>query len=231
MASRGRVILVDDEPDLIGAFAEYLNDRGFEALTAPGGYAYEAMAADRKPDLVVLDLSMPGESGRDLLMRIRRASDIPLIVMTASGELIDRVLCLEAGADDFVQKPVEPRELAARIQGLLNRRGGARRDLVRLEKATVDLNAALVMHDDGGEERLGIGEVMLLQGVPPANPNQASSPARTCSNLAPAQDRDALSIARSIRGSLSLKRKLATEWIQTRRGHGYIYAPASDAGA
>ena len=138
MASRGRVVLVDDEPDLIEAFAEYLNDRGFEALTAPGGYAYEALAAARKPDLVVLDLSMPGESGRDLLMRIRRASDIPMIVMTASGELIDRVLCLEAGADDFVQKPIEPRELAARIQGLLNRRAGARQELIRFERATVD---------------------------------------------------------------------------------------------
>ncbi len=75
-----------------------------------------------------------------------------MIVMTASGELIDRVLCLEAGADDFVQKPVEPRELAARIQGCSNRRSGVKRELVRFETATVDLNASLVMHDDGTEE-------------------------------------------------------------------------------
>ncbi len=61
-------------PDLIEAFAEYLNDRGFEALTVPGGYAYESLAAARPPDLVVLDLAMPGEKGRALLMRIRRAA-------------------------------------------------------------------------------------------------------------------------------------------------------------
>ena len=224
MASRGRVVLVDDEPDLIEAFAEYLNDRGFEALTAPGGYAYEALAAARKPDLVVLDLSMPGESGRDLLMRIRRASDIPMIVMTASGELIDRVLCLEAGADDIVQKPIEPRELAARIQGLLNRRAGARQELIRFESATVDLNASLVMRDDGTEERLGIGEVMLLRAFL-AHPNKLLS-RDDLLNLAPAQDRDALD--RSIDPRvIRLKRKIATEWIQTRRGHGYIYAPTS----
>ncbi len=226
MASRRRIILVDDEPDLIDAFAEYLNDRGFEAMTVPGGYAYEALAAQRPPDCVVLDLSMPGENGRDLLMRIRRSADVPIIVMTASGELIDRVLCLEAGADDFVQKPVEPRELAARIQGLLNRRSGAKRELVRFETATVDLNASLVMHDDGTEERLGIGEVMLLRAFL-QHPNRLLS-REDLLDLAPAQDRDALD--RSIDPRVTrLKRKLATEWIQTRRGHGYIYAPSTAA--
>ncbi len=226
MASRGRIILVDDEPDLIEAFAEYLNDRGFEAHTVPGGYAYEALAGSRPPDLVVLDLAMPGENGRELLMRIRRAGDTPIIVMTASGELIDRVLCLEAGADDFVQKPVEPRELAARIQGLLNRRTGVKRDLVRLETATIDLNASLVMHDDGTEERLGIGEVMLLRAFL-QHPNKLLS-REDLLDLAPAQDRDALD--RSIDPRVTrLKRKLATEWIQTRRGHGYIYLPMRPA--
>ncbi len=224
MASRGRIILVDDEPDLIEAFAEYLNDRGFEALTIPGGYAYETLAAERPPDCVVLDLAMPGENGRDLLMRIRRGGDVPMIVMTASGELIDRVLCLEAGADDFVQKPVEPRELAARIQGLLNRRSGVKRDLARFETSTVDLNAALVMHDDGTEERLGIGEIMLLRAFL-QHPNRLLS-RDDLLDLAPAQDRDALD--RSIDPRVTrLKRKLATEWIQTRRGHGYIYAPST----
>ncbi len=227
MASRGRIILVDDEPDLIDAFAEYLNDRGFEALTIPGGYAFESLAASRPPDLIVLDLTMPGENGRDLLMRIRRSSDTPIIVMTASNELIDRVLCLEAGADDFVQKPVEPRELAARIQGLLNRRTGVKRELVRFETATVDLNASLVMHDDGSEERLGIGEVMLLRAFL-KHPNRLLS-REDLLDLAPAQDRDALD--RSIDPRVTrLKRKLATEWIQTRRGHGYLYTPPTLAG-
>ncbi len=122
-----------------------------------------------------------------------------------------------------MQKPVEPRELAARIQGLLNRRSGAKRDLARFETATVDLNAALVMHDDGTEERLGIGEIMLLRAFL-QHPNRLLS-RDDLLDLAPAQDRDALD--RSIDPRVTrLKRKLATEWIQTRRGHGYIYTPS-----
>jgi DNA-binding response OmpR family regulator len=222
MASRGRIILIDDEIDLISAFAEHLNDRGFDAAVATGAYAYDGLASAGRPDLVVLDLAMPGENGRDLLMRIRAAGDMPVIVMSGSAELIDRVLCLELGADDVVRKPIDPRELTARIQGLLDRRSGARRELVRFERATVDLRAALVMHDDGTEERLGIGEVMLLKAFL-AHPNRLLS-RDDILDMAPAQDRDALD--RSVDPRVTrLKRKLATEWIETRRGHGYIYAP------
>lgn len=222
MASRGRIILVDDEPDLIAAFAEHLNDRGFDAVTAPGAYAYDGLAAARRPDLVVLDLAMPGGNGRDLLMRIRTAGDTPVIVMTGSAELIDRVLCLEAGADDIVLKPIDPRELTARIQGLLDRRRGTQRELIRFEQATVDLKASLVMRDDGTQERLGIGEIMLLKAFL-AHPNRLLS-RDDILDLAPAQDRDALD--RSIDPRVTrLKRKLATERIETRRGQGYIYAP------
>lgn len=222
MAVRGRIILVDDEVDLVTAFAEYLNDRGFSAVVAEGGYAYAGLAAVHPPDLVVLDLSMPGEDGRDLLMRIRAEGEVPVIVMTGSDQLIDRVLCLELGADDVVRKPVEPRELLARVQGLLERRSGARRDLVRFETATVDIKASLVMHDDGREERLGIGEIMLLRAFI-ANPNRLLT-RDDILDLAPAQDRDALD--RSIDPRVArLKRKLATDRIETRRGQGYIYSP------
>ena len=222
MAWRGRIILVDDEPDLVSAFAEFLEDRGFSAAVAPGAYAYDALAAKHPPDLVVLDLNMPGENGRDLIPRIRAASDIPIIVMTASGQLLDRVLCLELGADDMVQKPVEPRELLARIQGLLARRKGGDGDLIRFEAAAVDLKAAIVMRDDGQEERLGIGEVMLLR-LFLQHPHRLLT-REDILDLAPAQDRDALD--RSVDPRIArLKRKLATEWIETRRGLGYVYAP------
>lgn len=222
MASRGRVILVDDEVDLISAFAEYLNDRGYDASVAPGVFAFDGLAATRAPDLVVLDLDLPGENGRDLLDRIRAAGDTPVIVMTGRGELIDRVLCLEMGADDVVLKPVEPRELTARIEGLIARRRGRGADTIRLESVTVDLKAARVMRDDGGEDRLGIGEVMLLRAF-------LDRPHRLLTredllDLAPAQDRDALE--RSVDSRVArLKRKLETEWIETRRGLGYVYAP------
>ncbi|MCZ8181891.1 MAG: response regulator transcription factor [Beijerinckiaceae bacterium] len=225
MASRGRIILIDDEIDLISAFAEYLVDRGFDAVAADGAYAFDGLVAQRKPDLVVLDLAMPGESGQELLLRIRAGSDIPVIIMTGRAELVDRVLCLEMGADDIVQKPIEPRELVARIQGLLDRRQGRPRDIVRLERTTVDLRAALVMHDNGTEERLTISEIMLFRAFL-ANPYKLLTRDEIL-DLAPAQDRDALD--RSVDPRVArLKRKLATESIETRRGHGYVYVPKAE---
>lgn len=222
MASSGRIIPIDDEIDLIGAFAEYLVDRGFDAVTADGAYAFDGLVMQGKPDLVVLDLAMQGESGLELLLRIRADSDVPVIIMTGRAELVDRVLCLEVGADDIVQKPIEPRELAARIQGLLDRRQGRPRDIVRLERTTVDLRAARVLHDDGTEERLTIGEIMLFRAFL-ANPFKLLTRDGIL-DRAPAQDRDALD--RSVDPRVArLKRKLATEWIETRRGHGYVYVP------
>jgi DNA-binding response OmpR family regulator len=224
MASRGRIILVDDETDLISAFAEHLNDRGFDAVTAGSAYEYDRLAAATTPDLVVLDLSMPGESGRDLLSRIRTSCDISVIVMTGSTELVDQVLCLELGADDIVSKPIDPRELTARIQGLLQHKFGKQRETVRFEASTVDLKAFIVMHNDGTQERLGIGEVMLLKAFL-ANPYKLLT-RDDLLDLAPAQDRDALH--RSVDPRVTrLKRKLATEWIETRRGLGYAYCPPS----
>lgn len=222
MRFRGRIILVDDEIDLASAFAEYLTARGFDAVAAEAAYAYDALAAAGAPDLVVLDLAMPGEGGRTLMARIRVKGDVPVIIMTGSADLLDRVLLLELGADDVVQKPVEPRELLARIEGILARRSGERRELIRFEAATVDLDAALVMRDDGTSERLGIGEIMLLRAFL-AHPNRLLTRDEIL-DLAPAQDRDALD--RSVDPRITrLKRKLVTEWIETRRGHGYVFAP------
>ena len=225
MGRRSRVILVDDEVDLISAFAEYLADRGFDAVTAAGAFAYDIAADRQPPDVVILDLMMPGESGRDLLVRIRDKSDVPIIVMSGSADLLDRVLCLELGADDVIQKPVEPREVLARVQGLLARKSGVSAEITRFEMSTVDLKASLVMHDDGRVDRLGIGEIMLLRAFL-ANPHRLLTRDEIL-ECAPAQDRDALD--RSVDPRITrLKRKLATSWIETRRGHGYVYAPPRD---
>lgn len=225
MATFGRIILVDDEVDLGNALAEYLTHRGYDAVAVEGGFAYDVVAAAAPPDLVVLDLAMPGEPGRDLLARIKAAGDVPVIIHSGTADLIDRVLLLELGVEDVVAKPVAPRELLARIENVLARRSGVRRELIRFETATVDLRAALVLHDDGASERLGIGEVMLLKAFL-AHPNRLLT-REAILDIAPAQDRDALD--RSVDSRVTrLKRKLATERIETRRGHGYVYVPPRD---
>jgi DNA-binding response OmpR family regulator len=219
--SRGRILLVDDEMDLASAFAEYLVDHGFDAVAVDGACAFDVVRSIAAPDCVVLDLAMPGEDGHSILRRFRADSDVPVIVMSATAGLLDRVLSLEMGADDVVAKPIEPRELMARIEGLLARRRSNLGALVRLDRVTVDLRAARVMRDDGTEERLGPGEVMLLKAFL-GHPGKMLT-REDLLDLAPAVDRDALE--RSIDARISrLKRKLETDWIETRRGVGYVFA-------
>ena len=221
--SRGRIVLVDDEMDLASAFAEYLVDHGFDAVAVDGGGAFDVARSKAAPDCVVLDLAMPGADGHTILRRFRADSDAPVIVMSATAGLLDRVLCLEMGADDVVAKPIEPRELMARIDGLLARRRGGAGALVRLDRVTVDLRAARVMRDDGSEERLGPGEVMLLKAFLDRPRDVITR--EDLLDLAPAVDRDALE--RSIDARVSrLKRKLDTDWIETRRGLGYVFSPS-----
>ena len=228
MRSRGQIILVDDEPDLASAFAEYLCDRGFDALTAACGADFDRLSKGGMPDLVVLDLMMPHEDGSAILSRIRAKSDVPVIIMSSADGMIDRVLCLEMGADDMVSKPADPRELAARIEGLIARRRGRAGSLVRLESVTIDLRAARILRDNGGEEQLGPAEMMLLRAFLD-HPHELMTREQLI-EAAPAGDRDAF--RRSIDPRIArLKRKLATGWIELRRGQGYIYAPPREQAA
>lgn len=116
-----RVLVVDDEPMVLDVVSRYLERDGHEVATATTGHeALDALAAAR-PDLVVLDVMLPEIDGLDLLQRIRRGGDTPVILLTARTEEADRVLGLELGADDYVVKPFSPRELAARVRSVLRR--------------------------------------------------------------------------------------------------------------
>lgn len=120
------LLIVDDDPQIRSMLAEYLATFGIEADGAEGGAAMRAALAARDYDLVVLDLSLPGENGLALCREIRERGDLPVIMLTARTELADRVVGLEVGADDYVTKPFEMRELVARIHTVLRRsRGGA----------------------------------------------------------------------------------------------------------
>ena len=120
-----RLLLVDDEASLREPLAEYLSRQGFAVTqAADAAKARSALLAER-PDLVLLDIMMPGEDGLSLCRHLIEAKDLPVILLTAKGEATDRIVGLEIGADDYVVKPFEPRELVARIRSVLRRAGKA----------------------------------------------------------------------------------------------------------
>jgi DNA-binding response OmpR family regulator len=136
-----KVLVVDDEPTVREVVAGYLRRDGHEvAEAADGNVALELLDAD-PPDLVVLDMMLPGVNGLDILRRIRSNGDVPVIMLTARAEESDRVAGLELGADDYVVKPFSPRELAARVNGVLRRtnaRAGAARGPIVHGELTID---------------------------------------------------------------------------------------------
>ena len=116
-----QVLVVDDEPKIVEVVGDYLRRAGFSVTSAADGEAAVASARARPPDLVVLDLGLPGLDGLDVARELRRTSRMPIIMLTARGEETDRVLGLELGADDYLVKPFSPRELVARVRAVLRR--------------------------------------------------------------------------------------------------------------
>ncbi len=119
-----KIILVDDEPEILTLVRDYLSREGFNVLTALNGTEGMQLIEREKPDLVLLDWMLPGMSGLEMCKRLRETSTIPIIMLTAKSEEIDRVLGLEFGADDYIVKPFSLRELAARIKTVLRRSSG-----------------------------------------------------------------------------------------------------------
>jgi two-component system LytT family response regulator len=116
------IIMVDDEEDLREPTAAYLSDQGLDVAEASGGSALDALMAKRTPALVVLDVTMPEEDGFSIAKRLRAANPtIGIVMLTARRDVIDRVVGLELGADDYIMKPFEPRELLARVRSVLRR--------------------------------------------------------------------------------------------------------------
>lgn len=119
-----KVLVVDDEPTVREVVVGYLRRDGHEVAEAADGHTALALLDAEPPDLVVLDMMLPGVNGLDILRRVRSNGDIPVIMLTARAEESDRVAGLELGADDYVVKPFSPRELAARVNGVLRRAAG-----------------------------------------------------------------------------------------------------------
>jgi two-component system alkaline phosphatase synthesis response regulator PhoP len=137
----GAILVVDDEPKIVKQARDYLEKGGYRVLTAGDGKTALAVARHERPDLIVLDLNLPGMDGLDVCRELRRDSDVPIIMLTARVEETDRLIGLELGADDYITKPFSPRELVARVRAVLRRvRGGVRTPgLIRAGDLEIDL--------------------------------------------------------------------------------------------
>ena len=119
-----RILVVDDDKELAELLEEYLTGEGFKVDLCHDGKSGNSEALSRRFDLVVLDVMLPGQSGFDVLRELRKTSSVPVVMLTAKGDEVDRILGLEMGADDYLPKPFSPRELLARIRAVLRRQGG-----------------------------------------------------------------------------------------------------------
>jgi DNA-binding response OmpR family regulator len=154
-----RVLLVDDDVELTALLREYLESEGFDALSAANGEAGLRAAQEGGPDLVVLDVMLPGMNGFDVLRRLRESSTVPVIMLSARGEEVDRIVGLELGADDYLPKPFNPRELSARIRAVL------RRSRAEGEQASGLLVVGDVELDPGSRRARRGGEPVNLTGT------------------------------------------------------------------
>jgi two-component system phosphate regulon response regulator OmpR len=171
VADGNLIYVCDDEQDLRAMLAEYLGKHGFEVKQAGSADEARALLADEHPDLMLLDINMPGEDGLSLLRSIQGENAPRVIMLTAAGETIDRIVGLEMGADDYLAKPVDLRELVARVRAVLRRAGAATEDesavnpegRIRFGKAWLDLEAAKLFDEEGNSMPLTSMEFNLLK--------------------------------------------------------------------
>ena len=152
-----RILMIDDDNRLAGMVQDYLGGAGFRVTVASTARDGEAQLKRETFDAVILDLMLPDADGLDLCRRLRASSDVPILMLTARGEPMDKVVGLEIGADDYLAKPFEPRELQARLRAILRRKGGsggggpAKSETLRFGRLEIDKGARVVRVD--GEER------------------------------------------------------------------------------
>ena len=147
-----RILVVDDDPRLAALVAEYLGEAGFRVSVVPDGRTGLERLKRERYDAVVLDLMLPGVDGLEVCRRLRATSDVPVLMLTARGQAMDRVVGLEMGADDYLPKPFEPRELLARLRAILRRRESGRvSKVLRFGRLEIDRDARTVRVE--GRER------------------------------------------------------------------------------
>jgi two-component system, OmpR family, response regulator len=229
------ILVVDDHREIRDLVSRVLTKEGFRASTAADGKAMHKALADGRIDLILLDLMLPGEDGLALCRALRAESNIPIIMLTAKGEEVDRVIGLEMGADDYLAKPFGSRELIARIRAVLRRshmetaaEHRHKPKLFRFDRWALNSEARELLREDGVAVPLSTGEYDLLLAL-------VERPQRVLSRdqlLDLARGRSATALDRSIDTQVSrLRKKIETDpgdpkIIQTVWGGGYIFAPA-----
>ena len=244
MNEQPRIIVVDDEAGLREMVGEYLSSHGFAIRLAADGASLRSLLADAPADLVLLDVNMPGEDGLSITRHLRTTSDAHIVMLTAADDVIDRVVGLEIGADDYITKPFDLRELRARIRSVLRRSGRApvpgaladpssagNPDHVRFGITTLDLGARRLLRDDGSELKLTAMEFDLLL-VFARHPNRVLSRDQL---LEFAHNRGWEPFDRSIDIRIArIRRKIEVDptkpqTIKTVRGAGYMFVASKDA--
>ena len=224
-----QVLVVDDDPEIRALLKAYLERNGYRVHTAGDGEQMWRRLERERIDLMVLDLMLPGEDGLSLCRQLRAGSDLPVILLTALGEDIDRILGLEMGADDYLSKPFNPRELLARIRGILRRAGGlggiGDTDKLRFAGWILDRAARHLIDAEGVVVNLSTGEYRLLEAFV-EHPNRVLNRDRLMDLL---QGRNWGPFDRSIDVQVSrLRRRLRddpqnAQLIKTIRGEGYLF--------
>jgi two-component system OmpR family response regulator len=240
------IVIVDDEQPAREMVGDYLRMHGVSVSLCDGGASLRATIAQQMPDLIVLDLNMPEEDGLSIIRDLKQRINVPIIMLTATASAIDRVVGLELGADDYLAKPCELRELLARIRVVLRRSSGGTQivaqpapsastafdtsKLVRFGTKWLDQDAQVLRDDEGHEHPLTASEYGLLK-VFAANPRRVLSRDRLL-ELANARDAEAFDRAIDLR-IMRIRRKIELNpsqpsVIRTVRGGGYVFSPGGE---
>lgn len=244
MSGSPHIAVVDDEAQIREAVGEYLELHGFEVTLADGGQALRAIVAGEKPvDLVILDLNMPGEDGLSIARYLREHSSIGIIILTAEGQTLDRIIGLEIGADDYMGKPFDLRELLARVKSVLRRvaaaspaatspafGNGACGNEMKIGRLTLNAAAHKLFDENGSEIELTSMEYDLLHAFA-GNANRVLNRDQLL-DLSHSRNSDPFDRSIDVRIS-RLRRKIETDpskprILKTIRGAGYMFVPDAD---
>lgn len=158
-----RILVIDDDERLNALLKTFFQGYGFETITATHPEQGLKLLRQKEPDLVILDIMLPGMNGFEVCKHIRKSSDVPIIMLTAKGDLMDKVVGLELGADDYIAKPFEPREIVARMQSVLRRaRPSAKKTVTRFANMQIDF-AKRSVEVDGHAVELTTTEFTVLK--------------------------------------------------------------------